>query len=517
MREALKVWIRNEKEIEEAIINGEETQVVESDFGANELVIDFLKEAGLWDILTRMPIKMGKNNGYPGKVILGILIIKELMAIGKIAGAGKIIQDGKLMADIGFNIEKIKKAEEKDKGVIDLGTLRNHLKKIPQDESDKAFYQHIKILRDKRWIRGQEYVADAVELEVPYGKTFQGMARVWKKKEKRYKYGYKLELLMNVTTTGRLRFIGCALAPINSDEKALLVSIFEKIEKHLGRGKVKEIIKSLTLDRGYWGAHFLWRLKHRWATDFVTLVRDDDLDFVQHVEYYLRGVEPVFKERWIQVKKRGKKEKKRIRLCGINGLSLRRYSKEGKEKDLGKVNCVIVYDEHNGKIRRRIYVTTLDAKDDPFKIYTLYKDRWIIENQGIRYLSQRWSLRDFAGRSLNSIQARIWTVLTLYNAVKILEMKYEDKMEELKDKMREKGERSYLSGCALIVYGRDKYYGIFSGVNYANLVAERTARITAKATASSTAQEIAKELEKMLVEKISKKKITEFIKKLKQE
>ncbi|MQY69622.1 MAG: hypothetical protein GH145_02000, partial [Firmicutes bacterium] len=47
----------------------------------------------------------------------------------------------------------------------------------------------------------------------------------------------------------------------------------------------------------------------------------------------------------------------------------------------------------------------------------------------------------------------------LYNAVKILEMKYENKMEKLKDKMREKGERSYLSGCALIVYGKDKYYG----------------------------------------------------------
>ena len=109
MREALKVWIRNEKEIEEAIINGEETQVVESDFGASELVIDFLKETGLWDILTRMPIKMGKSNGYPGRVILGILILKELMAVGKIAGAGKIIQDGKLMADIGFNIERIKK------------------------------------------------------------------------------------------------------------------------------------------------------------------------------------------------------------------------------------------------------------------------------------------------------------------------------------------------------------------------------------------------------------------------
>ncbi len=29
MKEPLKVWIRNEKEIEEAIINGEDTQVVE--------------------------------------------------------------------------------------------------------------------------------------------------------------------------------------------------------------------------------------------------------------------------------------------------------------------------------------------------------------------------------------------------------------------------------------------------------------------------------------------------------
>jgi len=58
-------------------------------------------------------------------------------------------------------------------------------------------------------------------------------------------------------------------------------------------------------------------------------------------------------------------------------------------------------------MRRRIYVTPLDAKEDPFKTYKCYKDRWTIENQGIRYLSQRWSLRDFAGRSLNSIQARI--------------------------------------------------------------------------------------------------------------
>jgi len=139
MREAVKVWIRNEKKLEEAIINGEEVQVVESDFGANEFVIDFLKEAGFWNIITGMKPKMKKNNGYPSKIILGTLIMKELLAIGKLSGAGKILEDGKLMADIGFNIEKIKKAKENEKGVIDLGTLRNHLKKIPQDEVRQSF------------------------------------------------------------------------------------------------------------------------------------------------------------------------------------------------------------------------------------------------------------------------------------------------------------------------------------------------------------------------------------------
>jgi len=72
------------------------------------------------------------------------------------------------------------------------------------------------------------------------------------------------------------------------------------------------------------------------------LVRDDDLDFVKHVEYYLRGIESSFEERWITVTRRGKKEKKKLRLHGVNEISLRKYSPEGKEKDLGEVNAVIV-------------------------------------------------------------------------------------------------------------------------------------------------------------------------------
>ena len=78
-------------------------------------------------------------------------------------------------------------------------------------------------------------------------------------------------------------------------------------------------------------------------------------------------------------------------------------------------------------------------------------------------------------------------------------------MEKLKDEWREKGERSYLSGSALIIYGREKYYGIFSGIEYARLTTKRRDK------------EIAKELEKILAEKGQRKKITELMKKLKEE
>ncbi len=71
-----------------------------------------------------MPIKMGKNNGYPGKIILGIITLKELMAIGKIGGAGKVIQDGKLVADTGFNIEKIKNVDSGETWAFFLSPYR---------------------------------------------------------------------------------------------------------------------------------------------------------------------------------------------------------------------------------------------------------------------------------------------------------------------------------------------------------------------------------------------------------
>ena len=76
---------------------------------------------------------------------------------------------------------------------------------------------------------------------------------------------------------------------------------------------MREIIETLTLDRGYWGAHFLWKLKNIWGVDFIILIRDDDLHLAQATELYLEGINPSFEDKWITVKKEGGGEERRGR------------------------------------------------------------------------------------------------------------------------------------------------------------------------------------------------------------
>lgn len=61
------------------------------------------------------------------------------------------------------------------------------------------------------------------------------------------------------------------------------------------------------------------------------------------------------------------------------------------------------------------------------------------------------------------------------------------------DGKRGKGEKSYLSGSGPIVYGRERYHGILSGLDYVKLVTKKKGR------------EIAKGLEKILAVKAPKK------------
>ena len=129
------------------------------------------------------------------------------------------------------------------------------------------------------------------------------------------------------------------------------------------------------------------------------------------------------------------------------------------------------------KQKEIFYVTNKRISGDPLKIVKLYASRWSVENQGIRDLSQRWLIRTPAGRTLNAITARICLILKLYNAMKIMEMKYGEEWRKNKEEIKAWGERSFIGGQGIIVY-TDGYFATFNSRQYKILIETRTRNIT---------------------------------------
>ena len=193
MDKAIKVWTHDPSAAEAALLAGEETDDVLTQYGANEFAVDFLRQSGLWAELLVKP-KHGKDNGKDWQKIGGIAALAELLHVGQLAKADKVIKDAKLMMELGFTFAETESAKSQGKGVIHRDTIRNYFKAIPQAKSLKEYYGFVNFMRSKKWIRGRTYVADGLEIEV-FGKTYKGIGKVYDDQEKRWKYGYKAVIL----------------------------------------------------------------------------------------------------------------------------------------------------------------------------------------------------------------------------------------------------------------------------------------------------------------------------------
>lgn len=463
-----KVWILDENQVEGDVLAGKGYEEAGTCFGENELVVDLLRETGLWEQLMTLKPKV-RPNGVPWQRLNGILILKELLHVGKLQHIGKVIRDGHLMHELGFNLAVAEEKREEDRGVIHRDTARNHLKRVGAQESVGHFYQFVRFMREKRWIRGGVYAADGFEIEV-YGKSYPKGGEVWDEREKRWKRGYKVVLLMNIQEE-RERVVGFTIGPIQTDERKLLREILEQLEEKVG--KVHEMIDTLVLDRGYFGWDFFEELKGRWKVHFILMAKQNLL-LTEEVAHLSGSGQVKMERRYLDGEEvevgaahevmHGYKNKEQPYQGKLNVAILRKQEKNRKGKEASK----------------EYYYVTDQGIRNPLKIIELYRKRWTIENQGIRELSQTWKIREMAGRTWNAILARLVLVLELYNAIKIVEMKYPKDIEELKKQLKRRGERSLLSGDAVVVYC-GKYFATLSRRQYTRLVRRSTQFADARA------------------------------------
>lgn len=469
--ESLIVWEHDQEAAEEAVINRENYECRDSKHGAVDFIMTFLENTGLWDTMTnRRPSSLRQDNGYDYEKLNGIAALKEIAGVRRISASGKVLKDAGLMARLGFALEigEDKKAAHED-------TLRNHLNRFTKEESYKWFIDdHVHFLRQNKWIREKIYAVDGYEIEVT-GKTYEGIGKVWNADKKEYRYGYKLLLLVN-TAEGRERIVGAVLGEIQEDERKLCLKLFELIEEHLC--PIKELIGIILMDRGYWGAEFLHKIYFDYKIDIVSLAKKnscfvkDEVNYIVEnnklpfVKYKVRNKSYYERKTQRKQKKKSKEPKhKEIYLAYEEGLGFGVW----EEKDL---NVVIMKTKNKeGKWDITTFVTTLPIKNNPLKIYELYSQRWTIENDINRELDQRWNLRTLPGRNLNIIVSRIMLVLKLFNAEKILEMKYEGRYKKIKKRMREQEEHNFFEEPQVVVFIPEKnIFGAWRRLEYYDVI-----------------------------------------------
>lgn len=476
-----RLWVQDPEKVKEAMLSGEAISWKGTEYGLNDYLIDFLKDSGLWETMTgeKKPKGLKMENGIPWEMLDQMMILKELTEVGKIPKVGKIIRDGRLMASLGFNLERIQTRHEEDKGVIHPDTFRNHLKRKDHEENLNDLYRHVKFLREKKWLRGGTYVADGFKIIV-HGNDFEGMGEVWDPKTHSMVKGYKVVLLMNVEEE-RERLVGTAIGPIQTDERDLLRKILSDLKQHVC--SPSEMIDLLILDRGFWGEVFLTELKKTWHIDFL-LIAKENLEIMKY-EIPIVSEDLSWSERTVEVLDRHKHLKKRkIRIAKYEGIDFKIRRKRGF------LTAVIVKEKGE---KDRVFLTSRKVRD-PLSVWKYYKERWVIENEGIRELSQRFKIRALAGKTLNSITARLTLVLKIYNALKVFAMKCAKSWEELRETMRKRVRSSWMSGMGTVVYAGECFAALSEQV-FGHLMDRRGGLKVVRDLSNRSPPEIIKQLE----------------------
>ena len=514
-----QLWREDKAAVTRQLEEGLRHEGHNSAFGDNDLIIGFLMVEGFWSVLTETRADLlKKENGYQPRMLNGLCALRELAGVERIAQSGKILGDEALLRLVGFQAEQIEAARAEGRLCVDPETLSNHLSRISAESAQGSWWEHVRLLKSKRWYRGGIYAVDGTDITIPYGQkaNYEGS-------EKRGEaVGYKLVVVLNIDE-GHERVIGWALGGLARSEKAMLKEILRGLREQFGR--LGDWMDVLVMDRGYWGAEFLGELKRSEGVDYVTRTRDDEVDVAREAD----GLARLESTKWHELtEQHSRLGPMLVRLSGFSGLPL--Y--DGTNNDHGPCQ-VIIAEEYDLKGRRLAerprfrYVTSLpvDTADSKSvqQVRTYYRRRWSVENQGFWVLTKRWNLDALAGRNINAIRARLNFVLQLYNAENCCAWKHPGSFQKELPRLKRppKGER--LGKPSIMIYTPDGRVGSFQATEYQRLITAAVTRdVTKKVTTAvekATREATQAEAKKNLKDVISKglqegRKIEDILKEL---
>jgi hypothetical protein len=461
-----QLWREDKAAIAQELESGRGLEGHNSAFGDNDLIVGFLMVEGFWSVLVETEADLlKKGNGYSTRILNGLWALCELAGVERIAQSGKVLGDEALLRLVGFQAEQIEEARAEGRLRVDPETLANHLSRISKTAVERSWWQHVKLLRSKRWYRGGVYAVDGTMITIPYGQAdnYEGAGRMGEA------CGYRLVVVLNIEE-GHERVVGWALGPLARSEKALLGEILKSLREQFGR--LGDWMKVLVMDRGYWGSAYLEGIKRDEGVDFVIRAGNDELDIVKDVE----GMSRLESTIWHEVEEgHSRLGRMRVRMAGFQDVPM--YD----ENDVDHGPCQVVIAEEYDLRGQRLpdrprfhYVTSLPV--DPASVETVqavrtyYRRRWCVENQGFWVLTKRWNLDTLAARNLNAIRARLNFALQLYNAENCCAWKHPGTFQQELPRLKRPPKGDRLGRPSIMIYTPEGKVGSFQVKEYTGLL-----------------------------------------------
>jgi hypothetical protein len=499
---SFRIWEKDRARVEQDIVEGHPFDAFVSERGRFDAMFDFLLRSGLWTAATEIrPSKLKRNNGISYRLLNGVECLREMAGIDTPANCGPLLKDAYLLERIGFTAEKIQRRLAQDRTVIDPESLLNHLGRFTEPDLEAGFGQHLKVIRSKRWLRGGVYAVDGHDLVIPYGQGYEGAHPMSEDNEGAY--GYKLVVLLNIQDDCEL-IVGYILGGLPESEITLLRRLLARLDKTAG--PLRDWLKILLMDRGYWGTDLFCELKQDYGIDFVSRVRDQKMDVNGSIQRQLEEADRPWTELEEERQFSGRKETQKVRLTALRPITL--ISDETEAHRQIAVNIVVARQSHpdgspirdkNGKdISQTDYITSLRPGMYGVKVRSLYRGRWGIENQGFRSLSQTWDIDRPAGHSYGAVLARLVFVFMIYNARHLFEKQsrsHPDYAEQLRQ-MRSYGPGICLAGATIIALTASGFCCAFTARELLQLHKQRLQKAIQRGLAAGrTVEEVMRELD----------------------
>ena len=211
-------------------------------------------------------------------------------------------------------------------------------------------------------------------------------------------------VLLNIQDDCEL-IVGYLVGGLQESEIPMLRRLLARLDQTLG--PLRQWLKILWMDRGYWGTDLFCELQQDYGIDFVSRVRDEKLDLNGHIQRQVEEADRSWTEIEEQRQFAGRQERQKVRLTALRPITW--ISDETAAHRQSAVNVVVaiqspvdgspILDKKGKDISRTDYLTSLPPGRHGVKVRRFYRGRWGIEKQGFRSRSQTWDIDRPAGHS----------------------------------------------------------------------------------------------------------------------